>query len=184
MASSDVYFNHLFIGSTSLNHCNTPPCLDGQALESAHTFIHLRIVYDRVLWPRPIHHPSAHYTCSYTHSARGNIRADTARQADPTMHRCNCIPDNIHSPTHNSKRNMSFSNAFTWALFALVNVNISTIFTPASIIPGKMASARDLDASTIELTCFFFSWAAKPYLNKRGEENTSAVGRCRGVLFP
>lgn len=67
---------------------------------------------------------------------------------------------------HTSKRNMSFSNAFTWALFALVNVNISTIFTPASILPGWTYSARDLDASQIELTWFFFFCKLhKPYLN-------------------
>lgn len=40
-----------------------------------------------------------------------------------------------HTPTQGSTRNVSFSKAFTWALFALLNVNISTIFTPASILP-------------------------------------------------
>lgn len=37
-----------------------------------------------------------------------------------------------HMLTHRS--NTSFSEAFTWALFALVNVNISTIFTLASTL--------------------------------------------------
>lgn len=65
-------------------------------------------------------------------------------------------PSPTHTHTHGSERNMSFSNAFTCALFALVNVNISTIFTPASILPGWMCSATDPDASTIEMTWIFF----------------------------
>lgn len=67
----------------------------------------------------------------------------------------NTVTD-THTHTHGSERNMSFSNAFTWALFALVNVNISTIFTPASVLPAWMCSATDPDASTIEMTWIFF----------------------------
>ncbi len=65
---------------------------------------------------------------------------------------------------------MSSSNAFTWALFALVNVNISTIFTSASILPGSMYSARDLDASQIELTILFSSQATQTLFKYTGEE--------------
>lgn len=137
-------------------------------------------------WPRPARHQSACYTCNYTHSAGGNIWADTARQTDPTMHRCICEHRHTHTHTHGSERNMSFSNAFTWALFALVNVNISTIFTPASILPGWMCSATDPDASTIEMTWIFFfpPEKNKPYLNIRRRGGITIFGRCRGVLFP
>lgn len=57
-----------------------------------------------------------------------------------------------HTHTHASERNMFF----TWALFALLNVNVSTIFTPASILPGRRCSFWNLNASQIELTWFFF----------------------------
>lgn len=77
--------------------------------------------------------------------------------ADPTIQQC--IYEHTHPCVcvHASKRNMPFSSSITWALFALVNVNVSTIFAPASALPGQGCTARDPSASHIELTCFFFS---------------------------
>lgn len=79
------------------------------------------------------------------------------RQTDgpTTMHQC--IWENDHTQIHTySTRLWKKYVLLSWALFALVNVNISTIFTPASILPGRRFSVKDLNASQIELTWFFF----------------------------
>lgn len=63
-------------------------------------------------------------TCSYTHSARG-------RHLSPEWQTQPCSHARSYARTHQgNERSMSLSKAFTWALLALVNVNISTIFTP------------------------------------------------------
>lgn len=95
-----------------------------------------------------------------------------------------------HTPTQGSTRNVSFSKAFTWALFALLNVNISTIFTPASILPRLDVFWDPEILMHLQLNwcdCFFFliSRAAQTLFKyRRGKRTPPLLGEMSWCSFP
>lgn len=162
--SGDIRWLRVSERLKSSNRVSTSSCLNCNVLESVHTFLVYylpdcmteREIHQtaRMLWPRPTHHQSVRYRAGDTCSARSNIWANTARQTDPQPCTSAFVKMITHKYTHT--RLWKKYVLLSWALFALRNVNISTIFTPASILPVRRFSVKDLNASQIELTWFFF----------------------------